>query len=135
MNFLPNEDFSYSLRHSPVPDLSNAGSIIFLIHNNWVVNVTFYDSASILTIRKAPRAECAKKDVFLICLRSPNKTLLIDYDANEEILNLPIFGHKQGLCDPFRDLNIVWGLQDCHRSIRREILPHNGGLTFLLAKI
>ena len=61
----------------------------------------------IKTIRKAPHAECARKTCFWICLRSLNKTLLIYYHANEEILNLSIFGHKQGFYDPFRDLNIV----------------------------
>ena len=32
---------------------------------------------------------------------------------------------------PFQGLNIVLRRRDDHHSIRRELLPNNGGLTFL----
>ena len=36
---------------------------------------------------------------------------------------------------PFRDLDIVLGRRDYHHSIRREILPRIGKLTFLLVQM
>ena len=50
-------------------------------------------------------------------------------------LNFSIFGPIIVLHDPFWGLNIVLMLQGYHHSIRREILPKNGGLTFLLTRI
>ena len=40
-----------------------------------------------------------------------------------------------GLHDPFRGLNSVLAHCDYHHLVRREILPSNGGLTFLLPQI